>query len=203
MEYYHLNFLEWIYIYVSICIYTQSQKQYERKESRVFFDLRYSTDRKSGLLTKTLAWSKTEGGRSSWQLKLKEIHWHCSICEQSPEIQPVNHCFIIRAMKSEGVTTLRKRVWKGASLSWRHEVWHWISVTDRHPHIQTFLREANISHYYNVCHMEKGIIPCVPVCLLFICIMYPQSGLFCKRALCSVSSSWINNDADDNVSVHG
>ena len=36
-------------------------------------------------------------------------------------------------------------------------------VTDRHPQIQKFLREANITHYYDVWHMEKGIISCVCV----------------------------------------
>ena len=36
-------------------------------------------------------------------------------------------------------------------------------VTDRHPQIQKFLREANITHYYDVLHMEKGIISCVCV----------------------------------------
>ena len=36
------------------------------------------------------------------------------------------------------------------------------------------------------------------VYLLFICIMYPQSGHCCKRALCSVNSPWINNDDDDD-----
>ncbi|XP_031429046.1 uncharacterized protein LOC105898184 isoform X2 [Clupea harengus] len=30
-------------------------------------------------------------------------------------------------------------------------------VTDRHPQIQKFLREANITHYYDVLHMEKGL----------------------------------------------
>ncbi|XP_051255127.1 uncharacterized protein LOC127362901 [Dicentrarchus labrax] len=30
-------------------------------------------------------------------------------------------------------------------------------VTDRHPQIQKFLREANIMHYYDVWHMEKGL----------------------------------------------
>ncbi|XP_031418465.1 uncharacterized protein LOC105908557 isoform X2 [Clupea harengus] len=30
-------------------------------------------------------------------------------------------------------------------------------VTDRHPQIQKFLREANITHYYDVWHMEKGL----------------------------------------------
>lgn len=34
-------------------------------------------------------------------------------------------------------------------------------VMDRHPQIQMFLREANIRHYYNVWHMEKGIILCL------------------------------------------
>ena len=33
---------------------------------------------------------------------------------------------------------------------------------------------------------------------LIICIMYPQSGHCCKRALCSVNSPWINNDDDDD-----
>ncbi|XP_058486000.1 uncharacterized protein LOC131459881 isoform X1 [Solea solea] len=30
-------------------------------------------------------------------------------------------------------------------------------VTDRHPQIQKFLRESNITHYYDVWHMEKGL----------------------------------------------
>ncbi|KAM9341225.1 uncharacterized protein ABDE67_014898 [Symphorus nematophorus] len=30
-------------------------------------------------------------------------------------------------------------------------------ITDRHPQIQKFLREANITHYYDVWHLEKGI----------------------------------------------
>uniref|UniRef100_A0A8P4G879 Uncharacterized protein n=1 Tax=Dicentrarchus labrax TaxID=13489 RepID=A0A8P4G879_DICLA len=30
-------------------------------------------------------------------------------------------------------------------------------VTDRHPQIQKFLREDNITHYYDVWHMEKGL----------------------------------------------
>ena len=33
-------------------------------------------------------------------------------------------------------------------------------VTDRHPIIQKFLRETNITQYYDVWHMEKGIISC-------------------------------------------
>ncbi len=32
-------------------------------------------------------------------------------------------------------------------------------VTDCHPQIQKFLREAKITHYYDVWHMEKGIFP--------------------------------------------
>ena len=34
-------------------------------------------------------------------------------------------------------------------------------VTDRHPQIQKFLREENITHFYDVWHMEKGILPFV------------------------------------------
>lgn len=34
-------------------------------------------------------------------------------------------------------------------------------VTDRRPQIQKFLREADITHYYDVWHMEKGIILCL------------------------------------------
>lgn len=34
-------------------------------------------------------------------------------------------------------------------------------VTDRHPQVQKFLREANITHYYDVWHIEKGISSCV------------------------------------------
>uniref|UniRef100_A0A8P4G5H1 THAP-type domain-containing protein n=1 Tax=Dicentrarchus labrax TaxID=13489 RepID=A0A8P4G5H1_DICLA len=30
-------------------------------------------------------------------------------------------------------------------------------VTDRHPQIQKFLREADVTHYYDVWHMEKGL----------------------------------------------
>ncbi|KAK9958119.1 hypothetical protein ABG768_012293 [Culter alburnus] len=30
-------------------------------------------------------------------------------------------------------------------------------VTDRHPQVQKFLREANITHYYDVWHIEKGL----------------------------------------------
>lgn len=30
-------------------------------------------------------------------------------------------------------------------------------VTDRHPQIQKFLREAKVTQYYDVWHMEKGI----------------------------------------------
>ena len=36
-------------------------------------------------------------------------------------------------------------------------------VTDRHPQIQKFLREANVTQYYDVWHMEKGILYCVCV----------------------------------------
>ncbi len=32
-------------------------------------------------------------------------------------------------------------------------------VTDHHPQIQKFLRESNITHYYDVWHMAKGILP--------------------------------------------
>jgi len=31
-------------------------------------------------------------------------------------------------------------------------------VTDRHPKVQKFLRERNITHYYDVWHMAKGIL---------------------------------------------
>ncbi len=37
----------------------------------------------------------------------------------------------------------------------------WI-VTDRHPQVQKFLRERNITHYYDVWHMTKGILS-VPI----------------------------------------
>ena len=30
-------------------------------------------------------------------------------------------------------------------------------VTDRHPQVQKFLRERNITHYYDVWHFAKGI----------------------------------------------
>ena len=30
-------------------------------------------------------------------------------------------------------------------------------VTDRHPQIQKFLRENNVTHYYDVWHMAKGM----------------------------------------------
>lgn len=30
-------------------------------------------------------------------------------------------------------------------------------VTDHHPQIQKFLMEANVTWYFNVWHMEKGI----------------------------------------------
>lgn len=36
-------------------------------------------------------------------------------------------------------------------------------VTDRHPQIQKFLREANVTQYYDVWQMEKGIFYCVCV----------------------------------------
>ena len=36
-------------------------------------------------------------------------------------------------------------------------------VTDRHPQIQKFLRERNITHYYDVCQIAKGILPYVHV----------------------------------------
>lgn len=29
-------------------------------------------------------------------------------------------------------------------------------VTDRHPQIQKFLKERNVTQYYNVWHLEKG-----------------------------------------------
>ena len=32
-------------------------------------------------------------------------------------------------------------------------------VTDRHPQIQKFLREKNITQYYDVWHIAKGIFP--------------------------------------------
>lgn len=31
-------------------------------------------------------------------------------------------------------------------------------VTDRHPQIQKFLRESEIKQYYDVWHMEKGVV---------------------------------------------
>jgi len=32
-------------------------------------------------------------------------------------------------------------------------------VTDRHPHVQKYLREeAKITHYYDVRHIEKGML---------------------------------------------
>ncbi len=34
-------------------------------------------------------------------------------------------------------------------------------VTDRHPQIQKFLREINITQYYDVWRIEKGISSCV------------------------------------------
>lgn len=37
-------------------------------------------------------------------------------------------------------------------------------VTDRHPQIQKFLREAKVTQYYDVWHIEKGICYCV--CML-------------------------------------
>ncbi len=36
-------------------------------------------------------------------------------------------------------------------------------VTDRHPQVQTFLRETNITQYYDVWRIEKGISSCVEV----------------------------------------
>ncbi len=30
-------------------------------------------------------------------------------------------------------------------------------VTDHHPQVQKFLRERNITHYYDVWHMAKGM----------------------------------------------
>ncbi|XP_067292168.1 uncharacterized protein [Pseudorasbora parva] len=37
-------------------------------------------------------------------------------------------------------------------------------VTDRHPQIQKYLREANITQYYDVWHVEKGISSCMSMC---------------------------------------
>ncbi len=37
-------------------------------------------------------------------------------------------------------------------------------VTDRHPQIQKFLQEANITQYYDVWHIEKGISSCLGRC---------------------------------------
>lgn len=31
-------------------------------------------------------------------------------------------------------------------------------VTDRHPQIQKFLKETRIKHYYDVWHIEKGMV---------------------------------------------
>lgn len=36
-------------------------------------------------------------------------------------------------------------------------------VTERHPQIQKFLSEMNFTHHYDVCHIAKGIFPCVHV----------------------------------------
>lgn len=40
-------------------------------------------------------------------------------------------------------------------------------VTDRHPQIQKYLREANITQHYDVWHIEKGISCCLGMCCLY------------------------------------
>lgn len=42
-------------------------------------------------------------------------------------------------------------------------------VTDRHPQIQKFLRENNITQFYDVWHMEKGIFTCIARNCINIC----------------------------------
>ena len=56
-----------------------------------------------------------------------------------------------------------------------------------------------ISELFNVFFFNVFCLFCfVMVCLfIVVCIMYPQSGHCCKRALCSVNSPWINNNDDD------
>ena len=55
-------------------------------------------------------------------------------------------------MEKEGlVRSLRLMTAKGVTLD--------CIVTDRHPQIQKYLRENNVTQYYDVWHFEKGIFP--------------------------------------------
>ncbi|KAL0161545.1 hypothetical protein M9458_045270, partial [Cirrhinus mrigala] len=56
--------------------------------------------------------------------------------------------FVIRLMKSEGATTSLDLL-RGRGVTFDS------IVTDRHPQVQKFLREANITQYYDVSHIEK------------------------------------------------
>lgn len=77
---------------------------------------------------------------------------HAPICpffyNQSNEVGGSNY------MEKEGLK-------RSLDLLRAHSVTFDSIVTDRHPQVQKFLREANITHYYDVWHIEKGM--CVEV----------------------------------------
>lgn len=58
-------------------------------------------------------------------------------------------------------------------------------VTGRHPQIQKYLREANITQYYDVWHIEKGISSS-PEYVLFMClrtVIVSLTGSFLNRSV--------------------
>lgn len=50
-------------------------------------------------------------------------------------------------------------------------------VTDRHPQVQKFLRERNITHYYNVWHWAKGILSVLKWSWLTAIVQYTIQNL--------------------------
>ncbi len=82
---------------------------------------------------------------------------YCHICplfsNQSNEVGGSNN------MEKEGLR-------RSLDLLRAHGVTFDIIVTDRHPQIQKYLREANIPQYYDVWHIEKGISSCLGMCCL-------------------------------------
>lgn len=41
-------------------------------------------------------------------------------------------------------------------------------ITGRHPQIKKFLRDRKITHYYDVWHVAKGVLPCRNILLYII-----------------------------------
>lgn len=82
---------------------------------------------------------------------------YCHICplfsNQSNEVGGSNN------MEKEGLR-------RSLDLLRAHGVTFDSIVTDRHPQIQKYLREANITQYYDVWHIEKGISSCLGMCCL-------------------------------------